>query len=384
MADYYISPTGNDSTGNGSSALPWLTLQKACLSVLNGDTIYLADGNYSSEAIVDLSVNTVTILSSSGKANQCILTLPDTRDHYFAITGSNTIIKNVLFKIDSNSVLREVIRLEVSKNLTLIGCGFIFSGVSDEELLSYVRLDQWLGTVPTINIYKCTFIGGGHHIYLINTGAGTNTVNLTIKDSILSSALVKSVYAEDGGISVNLSEDYNCWYNNVANDITPTGEHNITSNPDITSEITADSDSPCRDAGVVVAGAVTTYFGSAPDMGAYEYSFRATQVGNLVVNGVISDKSNDVTVSDMADAVVKKHSQNTDTQLDSGVVTVTAADNVEITGELKIKVYRQGTEPILAVNDYMAIWINTGDLDKVYLVFRRGVGDQVGVELDGG
>lgn len=46
MATWYISPSGNDTSGNGSSAAPWLTLTKANASSANGDTIILKNGTY--------------------------------------------------------------------------------------------------------------------------------------------------------------------------------------------------------------------------------------------------------------------------------------------------------------------------------------------------
>jgi len=44
-------------------------------------------------------------------------------------------------------------------------------------------------------------------------------------------------------------------------------------------------------------------------------------------------------------------------------------------------VYTQGTEPTLDADHKMCIWVNSGDSNRVYLVFRRGTGDQVKVEL---
>lgn len=46
-----------------------------------------------------------------------------------------------------------------------------------------------------------------------------------------------------------------------------------------------------------------------------------------------------------------------------------------------LPVYRQAAEPTLAENDDSAIWVDTDDSDRTYLVFRRGTGDQVKVEL---
>lgn len=47
-ADLYVAPppTGNDTTGNGSSGSPWATMGKAAASVSPGDTVYVAAGTY--------------------------------------------------------------------------------------------------------------------------------------------------------------------------------------------------------------------------------------------------------------------------------------------------------------------------------------------------
>lgn len=46
MATYYISPTGNDSTGTGTQYSPWLTLQKGYNTLSAGDSLLLMDGTY--------------------------------------------------------------------------------------------------------------------------------------------------------------------------------------------------------------------------------------------------------------------------------------------------------------------------------------------------
>jgi len=74
--------------------------------------------------------------------------------------------------------------------------------------------------------------------------------------------------------------------------------------------------------------------------------------------------------SDVADAITKKHT-HTNTHLNLG------------TGELKIKVFSQDSEPTLNANDFIAIWKDTSvsGLPAVYLIFRRGSADQLKVEL---
>lgn len=77
-------------------------------------------------------------------------------------------------------------------------------------------------------------------------------------------------------------------------------------------------------------------------------------------------------VADIDDAVTKRHDQNTDTG---------TTNNFDVVGELSIKVYSQASEPVLGQDNRMAIWIDTDDSNRVYVLFRRGSGDQVAVEL---
>lgn len=46
MATYYVRKTGNDSTGDGSTALPWLTIDKGVQTIAAGDTLLIGDGEY--------------------------------------------------------------------------------------------------------------------------------------------------------------------------------------------------------------------------------------------------------------------------------------------------------------------------------------------------
>ncbi len=55
--------------------------------------------------------------------------------------------------------------------------------------------------------------------------------------------------------------------------------------------------------------------------------------------------------------------------------------DLAVIGELTIKVYSQDAEPTLDTDNKLAMWIDTNDSSRTYLVFRRGTGDQVKVEL---
>ena len=74
MAVYYISPTGNDSTGTGVLGNPWATISKAVSSSSGGDTINCLAGTYTWAAqdpvgnrnIVGVSGAAATIFDGGG------------------------------------------------------------------------------------------------------------------------------------------------------------------------------------------------------------------------------------------------------------------------------------------------------------------------------
>jgi len=48
---YYVATNGNDTTGDGSSGNPWLTIQKGVDTILNGDTLIVISGSYAGARI---------------------------------------------------------------------------------------------------------------------------------------------------------------------------------------------------------------------------------------------------------------------------------------------------------------------------------------------
>jgi len=88
-------------------------------------------------------------------------------------------------------------------------------------------------------------------------------------------------------------------------------------------------------------------------------------------------------------AILNRTTKASNVKNDSSVTGVTVKNALETLNstkysedtEIKIKVYSQNSEPTLSADSKMAIWIDTDDSNKVYLLFRRGTGDQVAVEL---
>lgn len=67
MANIYISPTGNDTTGDGSQANPWKTVRKANAMAQPGDTVWMADGTY---RLLDGNENEYFTFASGTSENQ--------------------------------------------------------------------------------------------------------------------------------------------------------------------------------------------------------------------------------------------------------------------------------------------------------------------------
>ncbi|MBK7106866.1 MAG: hypothetical protein IPH62_16460 [Ignavibacteriae bacterium] len=83
---YYVSPTGNDITGDGSEGNPWHTIQGAIdnVVVINGDTIIVMNGTY----IENVDVNKEIIILSENGYNSTIVIASDTNDRVFEITAN--------------------------------------------------------------------------------------------------------------------------------------------------------------------------------------------------------------------------------------------------------------------------------------------------------
>jgi len=56
-------------------------------------------------------------------------------------------------------------------------------------------------------------------------------------------------------------------------------------------------------------------------------------------------------------------------------------DDLKILGDTSIKTYSQNNEPTLDTDEKCCFWKDTDDANKIYLVYRRGVGDQVKIQL---
>lgn len=265
MATYYISPSGNDSTGSGTSGEPWLTISKAHTSTSGGDTIICKDGTYTwaSQAFTKIltirAENTgLVIFDGAGAALQWFVQADVT------LTG-------LRFTNATGATNQPVFRAEISLTFTFNYCRFdaiqvhglanggtgglfgqnlggtgspifavnacIFDDVymmssSSDYYLFGARLDV-VNRVITYTLTNCVLyfsVSSSQRVrflwYKAFPASGANVV-ITVKNSIIYNNTGSTLtYSSGSGITSALS--YSCFCNITS---TPAGTALITSDP---------------------------------------------------------------------------------------------------------------------------------------------------------
>lgn len=101
-------------------------------------------------------------------------------------------------------------------------------------------------------------------------------------------------------------------------------------------------------------------------------------VATLDIGRVVGD----ISVGDDGEGYINITQHVSGTITSTGILTgkieqVIYGDGTEIESDVKIKTYEQTSEPTLSRDGSFGFWKDTDDSDKIYLVYRRGTGDQV-------
>lgn len=280
---YYISPTGNDTTGNGTIGNPWLTVVKAYNSSVSGDTIYLLPGTYTMENVTFYTARIVT----SASATTAIMDAAGTQKTW--ITNLTQNISNITFKNNYLGSMGNVIKISysgVGNNLTVTNCMFDNvrtyadgnerCGIFGSEYLNYDTIN--------VNISACLFknivgngISNGNIIGFNRVTGAVNFTNNTVHakaDTYILGSIVRAYlgnytftvknnifYNASGGavyFVIGFSPSVVIFNNNDSYLITsvPSGSGNITSDPlfiDVANNnFSLRPTSPCVDLGSIV------------------------------------------------------------------------------------------------------------------------------------
>lgn len=120
----YVSPSGSDTTGNGSTTAPFATIQKAvnvfAALDLNGGTVYVAlrDGTYSAGATLSNSVNgKIAVIGNSTSPANVVVNGTFTADG----SGSRLSVSSML--LNGGVVAKNSGAIEVATNMTFGAAG---------------------------------------------------------------------------------------------------------------------------------------------------------------------------------------------------------------------------------------------------------------------
>jgi hypothetical protein len=281
MATVYISPTGNDTTGNGTYALPYLTIQKAIAMTVANDTIILKNGTYTwvtttfsprtyaaetnNLAILDAALGNPYCALASGTTNFIgINFINNTQTAIGGIFRSSAFGGTLTF---TNCIFRKntvFSNNNYSSTFLYIGSGtgtIIFANCLFDDLISNVAsgICSVIGmeTSNSLTMTNCVFYlkqtNGYKFTQLFMANASVFTI--TMKNCIIVNATgAATVYSQvyTGGSFIN-NVTYNCT-NNITN--FPAGTGNITSDPLFVdapnSNFNLRPTSPCIDTGNLV------------------------------------------------------------------------------------------------------------------------------------
>ena len=162
-SSYYVATTGNDSNP-GTSALPWLTIQKAANTVKAGDTVIVRPGTYTGQVTVANSGSSqgcgqgdLPITFIADPAGDVTLNANGTGNNGFYIVGKNYIAIDG-FKITGG---RDGIFFD--------GDGYNYSVVRNCKIYSNGRDGIRIYQADRVTVEKCLLYG--------NTGAGIKTAD---------------------------------------------------------------------------------------------------------------------------------------------------------------------------------------------------------------
>lgn len=186
-ATYYVRKAGNDTTGDGSTGAPWLTIAKGYATIAAGDTLKVGVGTYAEDTAAAGYLNLarafasqVVIESESGSAADVVIRGASHAVFNTYINNATRLtLRNLTF---SYRVGEYPIRVDGdSSNIVIEGCRIVVKGLNITALLFNVATGKTQSAMTVTNV-TITQDGTDTGVYGIRTlCAGTGTLSgLTI------------------------------------------------------------------------------------------------------------------------------------------------------------------------------------------------------------
>ena len=165
VATNWVSPSGNNTTGNGTATNPYATLQKAIDVSAHGDLIILKSGNYAGVGNQNLTINkALTLWSEAGPGSTTVN------------AGRQRILTSTLSGTNQSLIIR---------GLTFTNGYLEFNGDWNHD--SLIRLNagsfEFRDCVFRQNEVKATYVTS--NLWLVGTASGdANLARVTIRNSL--------------------------------------------------------------------------------------------------------------------------------------------------------------------------------------------------------
>jgi len=167
---YYVRTTGNDTTGDGSAALPWLTLSKAQATVTHGDTVRIGSGTYeeSTAGAGYFNINRtftdwVTFESETGVAADVVIR-GAANATYNTLTGAANAyyrFRQVTFgsRLSTNT---SAVRISQTARLSFLGCRFVAPTDPGSQRYGLQATTSGAVAINYLTLDGCTATVGGN------------------------------------------------------------------------------------------------------------------------------------------------------------------------------------------------------------------------------
>lgn len=268
MADWYVSPSGNDTTGDGSTGNPWKHVHKAIDESSSGDTIICKDGTYDEGTSGHYIYHNLTIRSESADFTTVIINWQGDYGMWY-VRSANIVFK--VYDITLTASTYGYIITFYNDTIDYVDIYFVRCFFRDTtSQYAIIRNSKSGSRHHEIFLYKCTF----RNIQKYGSPSYHGIVSCYYMTVIARDCIFVNcnrIIHSSAGITWN--DDYNCYYD--IDDMTgvSVGANSIEVDPLFTEAgvATIESNSPCVDDGVIITDYVESYEGDAPDMGCYEY-----------------------------------------------------------------------------------------------------------------
>jgi len=413
--NYYIDGTSGNDNNPGTLAEPFETIDKA-LSMLSSDlhigtvTIHLRAGTYD---VGDSGITFPTDIAVSKKiifqaynSESVTLTRTISKDDSFLLKIANflghIVINNINFRIYGTN--GHAIEVLYSKFVYLYNCDFGDNGETGTVglFVNYASVSvNELGDIDAAKVAIGIYNQGGALIL-----SSAHSFGDTFSGS----------YGNNGAILYGNSIDFNQTdyedavtkkhTQNADTDLDPTFEDTFVKKVDnvnvladitsagadiedaVTKKHTQGTDTTFATDVIVIDGG--NNLNLAPTSGhvliyrsevASEFSIYGSDGSERIRMKFSSDDFVIDTISGAQDIIITPGSGFLGINNSNPGEALDVTGNIKCSGTLQIKVYSQDAEPTLSTDETLAMWIDTNDSNRVYLIFRRGSGDQVAVEL---